>query len=205
MIIEESFDIAVPIDRMYKEINDIGEIGYCIAGVKKVEVVNDTESRWTIEARAGFMSRTFKLDGRITERRDPTHFAFAGTGQDVDVNGFLALTPRGMEVTNCRAVIEAQVTGPFATIVDLMAKGPQQQLIRQTIANVRTRLEAVAAGEEIPRFVPPPHEIVAAEERWARRADAVLARVERGVVRLRSYLAARMSGPHGSGGDGSQA
>ena len=154
MKIEEQFTIAVPIERFYHEINDIGEIGYCIAGVKRVEVLNELESKWTVEAKAGFMARTFNLDGRITERREPEYFAFAGTGQDVDVNGFLELEPVNGTSTNCRAVIEAEVTGPFATIVDLMARGPQQQLIRQTIANLRQRLEQIASGE-----TPAPHPV----------------------------------------------
>lgn len=191
MIIEESFDIAVPIERLYKEINDIGEIGYCIAGVKKVEVLSDTESRWTVEAKAGFMSRTFKLDGQIKERREHSYFAFAGKGQDVEVNGYLELSAKGLELTNMKAVIEAQVTGPFATIVDLMAKGPQQQLIRETINNLRTRLEAVASGAEIPRFIPGPE--LTRRERWLVRADALLAEIENRIDRLRRYLQRKTS------------
>jgi hypothetical protein len=104
------------------------------------------------------MARTFNLDGRITERREPEYFAFAGKGQDVDVNGFLELEPVDGNSTNCRAVIEAEVTGPFATIVDLMARGPQQQLIRQTIANLRQRLEQIASGE-----TPAPHPVAPAK------------------------------------------
>jgi carbon monoxide dehydrogenase subunit G len=155
--IEEQFTIAVPIERFYREINDIGEIGYCIAGVKRVDVISEVESKWTVEAKAGFMARTFNLDGRITERREPEYFAFAGTGQDVDVNGYLELEAVNGNATKCRAVIEAEVTGPFATIVDLMARGPQQQLIRQTIANLRDRLERIASGETpAPHPVPPP-------------------------------------------------
>src|SRR3954451_8775461 len=156
MIIEEEFTIGVPIERFYREINDIGEIGYCIAGVKKVEVVSETESKWTVEAKAGFMARTFNLDGRITERREPYYFAFSGKGQDVDVNGHLELEAVNGSATNCRAVIEAEVTGPFSTIVDLMARGPQQQLIRQTITNLRERLELIAAGETPTRPATPP-------------------------------------------------
>src|SRR3954463_13297044 len=125
MKIEEQFTIGVPIERFYREINDIGEIGYCIAGVKKAEVLSEIESKWTVEAKAGFMARTFNLDGRITERRPPEYFAFAGKGQDVDVNGPLGLQAVALGPPPCRAVIEAEVVGPFATIVDLMARGPQ--------------------------------------------------------------------------------
>ena len=150
MKIEEAFEIAVPIDRMYREINDVGQIGYCIAGVKDVNVVSDDESRWKVEARAGFMARTFNLTGKITERRPPESLAFSGAGQDVTIAGHVQLQSLAPDRTRCETVVEATVVGPFASIVDLMAKGPQQALIQDTITNLRKRLEAVAGGEELP-------------------------------------------------------
>jgi carbon monoxide dehydrogenase subunit G len=54
--IEDGFDVACPIGRVYEEINNIAEIGYCIAGVKEVTVISEDESDWRIEARAGFMA-----------------------------------------------------------------------------------------------------------------------------------------------------
>ena len=48
---------------------------------------------------------------------------------------------RALSGVSLETVVEAVVTGPFATLVDLMARGPQQALIKQTIQNLRTRLE----------------------------------------------------------------
>jgi carbon monoxide dehydrogenase subunit G len=141
--IQEAFEIAAPIDRMYREVLDVGEIGYCIAGVKEVEVISADESRWKIEARAGFMARTFNLVGRITERRPPELMAFSGKGQDIEISGHVQLTPASKSSTRCETVVEVVVTGPFAPLVDLMAKGPQQALIKQTIQNLRNKLESV--------------------------------------------------------------
>jgi carbon monoxide dehydrogenase subunit G len=141
--IQEAFEIAAPIDRMYREIIDVGEIGYCIAGVKEVKVIGADESQWKIEARAGFMARTFNLNGKITERRPPELLAFSGKGQDIEISGRVQLSPVSATRTRCETVVEAVVTGPFAALVDLMAKGPQQALIKQTIQNLRNRLEAV--------------------------------------------------------------
>jgi carbon monoxide dehydrogenase subunit G len=129
---------------MYREIHDVGEIGYCIAGVKEVKVINADESRWKIEARAGFMARTFTLNGKITERRSPELMAFSGQGQDIEISGHVQLSAVSTSRTRCETLVEVIVTGPFAALVDLMAKGPQQALIKQTIENLRTRLEAVA-------------------------------------------------------------
>jgi carbon monoxide dehydrogenase subunit G len=158
MKIEETFEIATDIDRMYRELNDVGHIGYCVAGVKQVDVVDHTHSRWRIEQRIGFMARTFNLDAQIVERRAPTFIGFKANGQDVEINGHVQLDERGSERTGCEILIDAAVTGPLAPLVDLMAKGPQQQLIQETINNLRRRLEAVASGEPIPEPSLPPTE-----------------------------------------------
>ena len=42
-------------------------------------------------------------------------------------------------------LIEAQVAGALGPIADLIAKGPQQKLIRDTVANLKQRLERQAA------------------------------------------------------------
>jgi carbon monoxide dehydrogenase subunit G len=149
MKIETSFEIAFPIEALYREINDVGRIGYCVAGVKDVRVLTADESLWKVEARAGFMARTFNLRGKIVERRPPEYIAFVGQGQDVEVTGHLNLKALGPSLTKCEAVVEATVTGAFASVVDLMARGPQQALIQQTIDNLRNRLASLGAADEV--------------------------------------------------------
>jgi carbon monoxide dehydrogenase subunit G len=135
----------VPIERMYAAINDIDTIGWCVAGVKQVKAISADDSLWKIEARAGFMARTFDIQAKIVERRPPEHLAFVGKGQDLDLSGHLDLRRQAPDRTECEIEVDVTVTGPFRSIVDLMAKGPQQQLIRQTIANLRKKLETQQA------------------------------------------------------------
>jgi carbon monoxide dehydrogenase subunit G len=165
MKIEQTFEVGAPIERLYGVLNDVDEIGQCIAGVKEVVAVSDTESRWKIEARAGFMARTFDISGTITERRPPSYLAFKGAGQDVTISGFVELESIESRVTRCSAVVEAETSGALAPLVDLMARGPQQALIEQTISNLRRRLD-VEAGvtAEVAPAAPAP----AAAGWWAR-------------------------------------
>lgn len=141
MKIHETFEVAVPIALMYSAVSDVDDIGWCVAGVKDVKVLSADDSVWKIEARAGFMARTFEVQAKIIDRRPPEHLAFAGTGQDLEVSGHLDLRSREPGRTECEIEVDVTVRGPFSSIVDLMAKGPQQQLIRQTIANLRRKLE----------------------------------------------------------------
>jgi carbon monoxide dehydrogenase subunit G len=145
MKIHEQFELAVPIERMYSAVSDIDDIGWCVAGVKQVKAITPDDSVWKIEARAGFMARTFDIKAKIVERRPPEHLAFTGQGQDLEMSGHLDLRRRDADRTECEIEVDVTVTGPFRSIVDLMAKGPQQQLIRQTIANLRKKLETQQA------------------------------------------------------------
>ena len=159
MRIEESFEIGVPIQRMFDEINNVERIGYCVAGVKQVTALGPDESKWKVEARAGFMARTFNLTGRIIERRPPEYIAFTGNGQDLELSGRLVLSALSPTRTRCEAVVDASVVGPLAPMVEMMAKGPQQALIRETIENLRKRLESADLDEStgsVPRSVPLP-------------------------------------------------
>jgi carbon monoxide dehydrogenase subunit G len=150
MKIEQTFEVAAPIERLFGVLNDVDAIGQCIAGVKDVVAVSDTESRWKIEARAGFMARTFDIAGTITERRPPSYLAFSGAGQEVSISGYVELEPLEPLLTRCSAVVEAQTSGALAPLVDLMARGPQQALIEQTVSNLRRRLDEEAAAPPAP-------------------------------------------------------
>lgn len=156
MKIEHTFEVGAPIERLYNVLNDVDAIGRCIAGVKEVVAVSDTESKWKIEARAGFMARVFDIAGTITERRPPSYLAFRGAGQDLSISGFVELLSLEPKLTRCSAVVDAQASGSLAPLVDLMARGPQQALIEQTISNLRHRLDEESGTAQPPAVTPAP-------------------------------------------------
>ncbi len=136
----EEFNVASPIDAVYSAICNVGEIGYALAGVKSVEVLNDDESLWKIEVRAGIMARTLTLNGRIVEREPPNRIAFAAVGPNLSLAGSLSLTRVDAGMTHCMAQARSEVTGRLAPLINLVAKTTQKQLIAETIANFRKLL-----------------------------------------------------------------
>jgi carbon monoxide dehydrogenase subunit G len=139
--IDETFDIAAPQETVFNRMNNVGDVGYCIAGVKRVEVINDRESNWKIEQRFGFMARTFDLKAQIKELDPPKRIAFGAAGQDVEVDGHISFTAVEPALTRCELEIEVEVVGALAPLVEVFAKGPQQALVRETVANLRAALE----------------------------------------------------------------
>jgi carbon monoxide dehydrogenase subunit G len=148
--VEERFEVSSPRERVYALLNDVAEIGLCVAGVQSIEVVDETRSRWRIEQRFGFIARTFTLDAQITARDPLTRVAFVAADREVSITGHVALAAAEDGRTECAIELDIDVSGPLAPLVEIFAKGPQEALIRQTLANLRERLEAarepVAAG-----------------------------------------------------------
>src|SRR4051794_36685257 len=118
MRIEERFDVVLPPAAVYREVNDVGGIGSCVAGVKTIDVVNADESRWKLEVSAGFMAMTMDFDARIVERREPAYVGFAATGQNVTLSGHIAIADGDGGGSRCTVVIDAEPRGPLAPLVE---------------------------------------------------------------------------------------
>lgn len=146
MRIEEQFEIDAPIERLYAELNDVGGIGYCVAGVKEVQVLDSDHSRWKIEQRFGAIARTFDLQACIRERQFPQLIEFEASDHDVELSGTVRLERLAAARTRCEITVDVTAVGPLVPLLDIFARGPQRQLIRQTIANIRARLEERPAG-----------------------------------------------------------
>jgi carbon monoxide dehydrogenase subunit G len=170
--IEDQFEVPVPIDQVYKELSNIGQIGMCISGVKSVQLLNDDESIWKVEARAGFMARTFNVHGRITERHAPDFISFTGVTQDASVSGVVKLSAISSSETRCWASIAIEVTGAFKPLVDQMARGPQQKMVQETIANLQARLDPAMASPSAPPTTARPGFLARLQAWWRRRMGA---------------------------------
>jgi carbon monoxide dehydrogenase subunit G len=169
MTIEEQFEVAAAIERVYSELNEVESIGYCVAGVKEVHVIDADRSRWRLEQRFGAIARTFDLDAEISEREPPNRLAFAAHGQDVTIHGHVALQALAPDRTGCDVLIQVDATGALGALLDIFARGPQRQLIRQTVTNLKAELEALAASDGARLQAAPEHVEEQPRGSWLRR------------------------------------
>jgi carbon monoxide dehydrogenase subunit G len=177
MQIEERFNVAAPPAKVYGEMSDVGGIGDCIAGVKRVEVVSPDRSRWKIEVRAGFVAMNVELDAEIVERREPELLRFDANGQDVEISGRVEFAADGNGGTDCAVLIDAQIGGALGPLADRIARGPQEQLVAETVANIRARLEESAVGAapaDAPATASAPAPKAVADARSASRPSVAL-------------------------------
>lgn len=144
MEIKETFQVPVAPDVTYKALNDVGGIGRCIAGVQEVRVTGEDSSQWDLEVRAGFMALQIALEAQIVERVEDRRIGFAAAGQDVSLTGHVDLAEAGGGGTSCDVFIDAEIGGPLGPMADIMARGPQEALVAETVANLRAKLEEMA-------------------------------------------------------------
>ncbi|MGE0212058.1 MAG: CoxG family protein [Parvibaculaceae bacterium] len=140
--VEEEFDVEAGAANVYQSICDVGEIGYVIAGVQHVDVIDEDHSTWKVQVKAGMIAQTLTLSGEILTRTPPSGLTFRAEGRNVALSGLVELTALGPALTRCRVAVESQVTGKLAALVSLIVRTTQRQLINQTIANFRRKLEA---------------------------------------------------------------
>lgn len=138
--VEEEFDVASGIAHVYASICDVGEIGYVIAGAQRVEAIDENRSVWKVRVKAGMIAQTLTLSGEILSRQPPRGLTFKAEGRHVALSGRIQLTDAGQELTRCRVEVESQVTGKLASLVNLIMRTTQRQLMDQTIANFRRKL-----------------------------------------------------------------
>ena len=139
--VEEEFDVEAETTHVYRSICDVGEIGYVIAGVQQVDVIDQDRSTWKVQVKAGMIAQTLTLNGLIVTRNPPSGLTFRAEGRNVALSGLVELTAAGPALTRCRVAVESQVTGKLASLVNLVVRTTQRQLINQTIANFRRKLE----------------------------------------------------------------
>jgi len=148
--IETNFDVALPIEDVYRAISNIGEFGYVLAGVKEVQMLDADHSVWKVEVRAGMVAQTLTLYGRVVERQPPRLLSFAADGKNVVMSGQIELATAASAQTICRVAVNAEVTGRLAPIIDLISRTLQKQMIAQTIENFRQKLALIPASSSVP-------------------------------------------------------
>jgi carbon monoxide dehydrogenase subunit G len=140
--IEEEFSVDRPIAVVFDSIGNVGEIGYVVAGVEDVKVVSEEESIWRIQVKAGILAQTLTLHGTILSRCRPNYLEFRAIGRNVVVSGSITLSEQSPSITHCRVAVQSEVKGRLASIVNLVARTTQRQLIDQTVRNFQNKLAA---------------------------------------------------------------
>lgn len=120
---EKVFVVPRPIGEVWDFLSNMVNVGSCLPGCEKVEVLNDTESDWTVKVKLGPVSKTIHARSQTTESVPPNRAAFVAESPELHLEGTLDLVAISPQ--------ETQVTYRSTA----RAKGPMEKLLEQIVAS----------------------------------------------------------------------
>ncbi len=154
MLITNEFEVAEPVDQVWRFFQNIPQVAACLPGAQLTEELGDDRYKGTVAVRMGPVRLQFAGTADITERdeagkRVVVHASGAdekGRGQaSMVITATLARTSRG--TTKVGVVQDLQLSGAAAQYGRGMISDVTAVLMRDFAANMQGRIERLNLGE----------------------------------------------------------
>jgi carbon monoxide dehydrogenase subunit G len=134
MLIENSFDVAQPIDRVWAYLLDVEQVVPCMPGAELTETIDDRNWKGKVKVKLGPVSLSFNGKVSIEEQDDTAHrIVLKGSGMEQRGKGAASAT-----VTS---TLEAVDGGTRVNVVqDLKVQGQAAQFSRGMMQDVSSKL-----------------------------------------------------------------
>jgi len=150
MIFEDRFTVRAPVEQVWAFLRDPQQVGPCIPGTERIDVIDDRHYRVVAGAKVAFLSVTFSMNVAVTEIEEPVRLVSVAEGMDarikerVKLTSQLTLEPRGPAATEVSYKIDLTIFGKLASLGFGVIKGKAGQMAADFATCIRTRLEAAA-------------------------------------------------------------
>ncbi len=150
--IQERFQVAAPIERVWRFVMDPHQVVTCLPGATLLEVVDERTFVGQVKVKVGAVSASYKGKIQLTEVDDSTHRVHmaaegketsGGTAKGTMRSHLTALPGGGTEVV---AEATVDLTGRLMQVGRGMIQGVAHQIFLQFVAATRERLEGEAAA-----------------------------------------------------------
>jgi carbon monoxide dehydrogenase subunit G len=147
MLIEETFSVKSPIQKLWDSLLDPAILGPCIPGCEKVEPVNDREYDSVIKAKVGFIAVKFKVRTKIQEMEPLRFVRTVGEGNELRKLGHFKQKTRidfkqlSENETEVSYQSDVAIVGKLATFGDRILKAKAKEVGKQFADAVKKRLE----------------------------------------------------------------
>jgi carbon monoxide dehydrogenase subunit G len=85
--VEYTTRIALPCEAIWEFVKDMNNWAPYLTGYQTHEIVNETDSVWTLKGDVGVLARVVKLKAHVVEWNGPTRVTFTLTGLNEQVDG----------------------------------------------------------------------------------------------------------------------
>ena len=154
MQIENSFEVAQPIDKVWGAFDDIPGVAACLPGAELTDDLGDNKYLGKVLVRMGPIKLQFAGKADITERDDTNkRIVVDAAGADEKGRGQAAMVVTAKLVaagrgTRVDVVQDLQLSGPAAQYGRGMISDVTSVLMRDFSANLQNRIAAIERGED---------------------------------------------------------
>ena len=138
----EEFQIRASGERCWTFFSDLVNVGKCIPGCEAVTTIDEATAVFKVKLKVGYLSKTFDLRAKVSEKTTPSHIAFTANGADAEITGDLQISEKDSDSTRVKYAIEIKpvsITGK--TAVSMMGKDLVKQQASQFASCVKAKLE----------------------------------------------------------------
>lgn len=149
MIIEGSFVLNAPIDKLFDFLLKPDTIMTCLPGAESVKMIDDNTYECVVKQKVGPISAKLKFINRLTKVERPYYIEIEGEGEDVTKLGHfkqksivnLKETPEGVEVSY---KTDVNIVGKLAMFGDRIMRAKAKDTEKEFTKNLREKLKSIA-------------------------------------------------------------
>jgi uncharacterized protein len=118
MIIEGSFTVSAPIDKLFDFMLKPESIMTCVPGTESVRVIDDNSYECVVKQKVGIITAKLKFVNRMTKIERPTHIEIEGEGEDMTKLGHF----KNKTVVDLKEVAPGEVEVAYKSDVSIVGK-----------------------------------------------------------------------------------
>lgn len=153
MLIKNEFEVAQPVDKVWRFFDDIPQVAACLPGTELTDDLGDDRYRGNVAIRMGPVKLQFAGTAHITERDDTAkRIVVDAAGADEKGRGQAALLVTAQLVqiaggTRVQVAQDLQLSGPAAQYGRGMISDVSTVLMRDFASNMQARIGAAERGD----------------------------------------------------------
>ncbi len=158
MLIENSFEVPAPVDRLWAYLLDVERVAPCMPGAELTEVIDDRNWKGKVNMKFGPVALSFAGTVTMEERDDAAHRVVLKAqgmeqrGKGAASAGVTSWLEPGEGKTTVKIVADITLTGTVAQLSRGLLPDVSAKLTRQFVDCLQTNMGAV---EEAPRPAEP--------------------------------------------------
>jgi uncharacterized protein len=149
MVIEGSFTVDAPIDKLFDFMLKPESIMTCIPGTESVRIIDDNSYECIVKQKVGIITAKLKFINRMTKVEKPTRLEIEGEGEDVTKLGHFKnktsvdlkeVSPGKVEVAYKSDV---SIVGKLAMFGDRIMRAKAKDVEKDFTKNLQEKLKAI--------------------------------------------------------------